>query len=64
LSIQSTTSPGQLTIADNGATPTGPATIRAGQTAELRSSTPGGATDVSVRYTGAKTLVLLETAFD
>src|ERR1035441_6584968 len=64
LSIQSTTSPGQLMVAVNGTTATGPATIPGGQTLELRSSLPDGATDVSVRHTGTKTLVLLETAFD
>src|ERR1019366_7827373 len=64
LSIQSTTSPGQLMIAVNGTTATGPATIPAGQTLELRSSLPDGATHISVRYTGTKTLVLLGTALD
>jgi hypothetical protein len=59
-----TTSTSQLTIAVNGKAATAPATIPAGQTVELRSSLPGGATDVSVRYTGTKTLVLLETAFE
>ena len=58
-----TTSSGQLTIAINGKTVVGPATIPAGQTVNLRSPLPDGATDVSVRYTGAKTLVLLETSF-
>jgi hypothetical protein len=59
-----TTSPGELTIAVNGKTTTGQVTIPAGQTMELRSPLPVGATDVSVRYTGTKTLVLLETAFE
>ncbi len=59
-----TTSPGQLTIAINGKTATGSATIPAGQTVNLRSPLPAGATDVSVRYTGTKTLVLLETSFE
>jgi beta-galactosidase len=58
------TSPGQLTITINGNTATGPATIAPGQTVNLRSPLPGGATDFSVRYTGAKTLVLLETSFE
>jgi hypothetical protein len=57
-------SPGQLTIAINGNTATGPATIASGQTLDLRSALPAGVTDVSVRYTGAKTLVLLETRFE
>jgi hypothetical protein len=59
-----TTRPGQFTIAINGKTATGPATIPAGQTMELRSPLPDDATDVSVRYTGTKTVVLLETAFE
>ena len=54
--------PGQLTVAVNGKAVTGPATIAAGQTVELRSPLPADATEVSVRYTGTKTLVLLETA--
>jgi hypothetical protein len=58
------TSPGQISIAINGKDAAGPATIPAGQTVELRSLLPDGATDVSVRYTGTKTLVLLETAFE
>ena len=58
------TRPGQLTIAVNGKAVTGPTTIAAGQTVELRSPLPADATDVSVRYTGTKTLVLLETAFE
>ena len=64
MSIQSTTSPGQLTSAVNGMTALGPAAIPAGQALELRSSLPDGATVVSVRYSGTKTLVLLETAFE
>lgn len=35
-----------------------------GQTRSLRSLLPAGATEVSVRYTGEKTLVLRETAFE
>ena len=38
--------------------------IAPGQTVELRSPLPAGATEVSVRYTGTKTLVLLETRFE
>ena len=64
MSIQSTTSPGQLTIAANRTTATGPVTIPAGQTPEQRSSLPDSATDISVRYPGAKTLVLLEATFE
>jgi hypothetical protein len=59
-----TTSTSQLTIAVNGKAAATPATIPAGQTVELRSPLPGGAIDVSVRYTGTKTLVLLETRFE
>ncbi|MGD0260614.1 MAG: glycosyl hydrolase family 79 C-terminal domain-containing protein [Verrucomicrobiota bacterium] len=57
-------SPGQLTIAINGNTATGPVTIPASQTLNLRSPLPAGVTNVSVRYTGPKTLVLLETSFE
>ncbi len=58
------TKPAQLTVALNGQTATDPASIAAGQTAELRSPLPAGATNVSVRYTGTKTVVLLETSFE
>ena len=64
MSIQSTTSPGQLTLAVNGTTAPGPAAIPAGQTLELSSSLPDCATYTTVRYAGTKTLVLLETAFE
>ena len=58
------TRPGPLTIAVNGNAVTGPVTIPAGQTVNLRAPLPSGVTTVSVRYTGAKTLVLLETSFE
>ena len=57
-------SAGQLTVAINGKAAADPATIAPGQTVELRSPLPAGATEVSVRYTGTKTLVLLETRFE
>lgn len=56
--------PGQLTIAVNGTAAAALATIAPGQTLELRAPLPAGTTDVSVRYTGTKTLVLLETRFE
>jgi hypothetical protein len=56
--------PGQLAIAVNGITATGPVTIAAGQAMDLRSPLPAGVTDVSVRYTGTKTLVLADTSFE
>ena len=56
--------PGQITVAVNEKTVTGPTTIAAGQTVDLRSPLPADTTEVSVRYTGTKTLVLLETAFE
>ncbi len=56
--------PGQLTITVNGKTATGPTAVAAGQTVELRSPLPAGATKVSVGYTGTKTLVLVETRFE
>ena len=59
-----TTRPAQLTIAIDGKTGAGSVTIPAGQTMELRSPLPADATDVSVRYTSTKTLVLLETGFE
>jgi hypothetical protein len=59
-----TTSPGQITISVNAKAATVPTTIPAGQTVELRSPLPADATDVSVSYTGTKTLVLLETSFE
>ena len=58
------TRPGALTIAINSKAATDPVTIAPGQTIELRSPIPAGATEVSVRYTGSKTLVLLETRFE
>ena len=56
--------PGQLTIAVNGTVAAALATVAPGQTLELRAPLPAGTTDVSVRYTGTKTLVLLETRFE
>ena len=41
-----------------------PATIAPGQTIEVRSPLPANSTNVSVHYTGNKTLVLLETRFE
>ena len=64
MSIQSTTSPAQLTRAVNGKTAGSTAAIPAGRTVELRSPLPDGSTYVPVRYTGTRSLVLLETAFD
>ena len=48
----------------NDKTVTDSASIGAGQTVELRSPLPAGVTDLSVRYTGTKMLVLLETTFE
>ncbi len=59
-----TARPSQFTIAVNGKTVSGPMTIAAGQTLDLRSPLPADTTDVSVRYAGTKTLVLLETRFE
>jgi hypothetical protein len=58
------TKPGQLSVDVNGKTVTGAATIAAGQTVELSAPLPAGTREVSVRYTGTKTLVLLETRFE
>ena len=46
------TRPGQLTIAVNEKTVTGPTTIAVGQTVDLTSPLPADTTEVSVRYTG------------
>jgi beta-galactosidase len=59
-----TTKPAQLTITVNGKSPSEPTTIGAGQTVDLRSPLASAPTDISVRYTGTKTLVLLETSFE
>ena len=56
--------PGQLTVAINGKPAAGPTTIAPGQTVDLRAPLPPGATRVSVRFTGTKTLVLQETRFE
>jgi hypothetical protein len=58
------TKPGQLSVAVNGKTVTGPTTIAAGQTVEMSSPLPARTREVAVRYTGTKTLVLLETRFE
>ena len=58
-----TSKAGELTIAINEKVATGPVTLSAGQTVDFRSLLPAGVADVSVRYTGTKTLVLLETSF-
>jgi hypothetical protein len=55
---------GQLTVALDDKRVTDSTAIGAGQTVELRSPLPAGVTDLSVRYTGTKTLVLLETTFE
>jgi beta-galactosidase len=55
---------GELTITVNGGTAPSPTNVSAGQTTELRSPIPADATDISIRYTGTKTLVLLETRFE
>jgi glycine betaine/choline ABC-type transport system substrate-binding protein len=51
-------------VAVNDKTVTDSASIGAAQTVELRSPLPAGQTDISIRYTGTKTLVLLETGFE
>jgi hypothetical protein len=54
---------GELVVEVNGKK--GEATkIPAGQTVTIRSSIPGGATDIGVRYTGEKDLVIEETSFE
>ncbi len=58
------TKPAQLTIAVNGDSSSSPSLIAAGQTVDLRSPLPSDRSDISVRYTGTKTLVLLETSFE
>jgi beta-galactosidase len=57
-------SAGELSIAVNGKTATGPTAIASSQTLELHSPLPPGTTEVTMRFTGTKTLVLLETRFE
>ncbi len=54
----------QLSVSINEKTVTGPLSVAAGQSLQLRSPLAAGTTNVSVRYTGTKTLVLLETSFE
>jgi hypothetical protein len=56
-------SAGQLSIEINGQSATKPVTVPAGQTVESRSPLLPATTEVSVRYTGTKSLVLEETQF-
>ena len=53
-----------LTVEVNGQRTGEPATIAPGETALLRTSLPADTINVSIRYTGDKALVLLETAFE
>ena len=50
-------------VAINEKSPDGPTTIAFGETT-LHTSIPTGQPDISVRYTGTKSLVILETAFE
>ncbi len=59
-----TTKPAQLTITLNQQTANTPCAVAAGETLELRSPLPSGSTNICVRYTGEKSLVLLETRFE
>jgi hypothetical protein len=57
-----TNEPAQLKIEVNGKSST--ATVPAGRTIDIESPVTGGATDVGVRFTGDKELVILETRFE
>ncbi len=59
-----TKNPASLIIAVNEMRATVTNSIPAGQTLELRSPLPEQTTNVAVRYTGGKSLVLLETRFE
>lgn len=54
----------ELTVAINGKNSGGPTRIPPAAVVTVRTPLAPAATDVSVRYTGEKTLVLLETAFE
>ncbi len=55
---------GEIEVVVNGQKVTEATTIAAGKTEVLRSELPDDVTEVSVRYTGHRTLVLLETRFE
>jgi hypothetical protein len=54
----------ELGVAINGGSSGGAVVVPAGATVELRTPLPAATTEVSVRYTGRKRLVILETAFE
>jgi len=56
--------PGTLVVSLNDQPAGPPATIAPGSQVRVRSPLPAGVTTVCVRYSGEKSLVLLETAFE
>lgn len=56
--------PATLTVSAGRDVPPASTSISAGGTAVVRAPLPAGATNVCIRYAGAKDLVLLETAFE
>jgi hypothetical protein len=56
--------PGELIVTINDASPSEKVSIPAGQTMDIHSSIPPSTTNLCVRYTGTKKLVLLRTAFE
>jgi hypothetical protein len=66
--ITSVTNPsreaGELTVAVNDSYSSGPVAIPAGKTVSIAAPIPNGATDISVQFTGTKSLVLLLTQFE
>ena len=59
-----TDQPAELTVALDQQAATTPCPVGAGKTLEVRSPLSGNATNVCVRYSGKKSLVLLETRFE
>lgn len=57
-------SPAHLTVAVNGTSAGSSIAVAPGQTVDMRSPLPPDAGEVSVRYTGTKALILLETRFE
>jgi beta-galactosidase len=55
--------PAMLRVVVNDMKAPATTTIAPGQTIEIKTPIPGGATDLGVRYTGGRELVILETSF-
>ena len=55
---------GTLTVSVNDHSPAPATVIAPGQSVVGRTPLPAGATNICIRYTGTRTLVLIETAFE